>query len=68
MFVIEEIGLASRTCLLPMIEEESRDMLKLYSHYKAGHLPFSGGILDQPAAFGDAMVIIESASAKAAAK
>lgn len=68
MFVIEDIGLESRTCLLPMITDESRQMLQLFTHYKNGVLPFSGGILDQPAAFGEAMALVEVQTNKARAK
>jgi hypothetical protein len=60
MFAIPEIGLESRTCLLPMITPGSRALLGLYTHYKNGLLPFSGGVLDQPGVFGEAMELIES--------
>lgn len=60
MFAIEDIGLESHTCLLPMVTDESRQMMRLYSHYKNGALPFAGGILDQPEAFSDAMAVIDS--------
>lgn len=60
VFVIPEIGLASRTCLLPMIEEGSRHLIAQYQHYKNGLLPYAGGMLDQPAAFSEAMNLIES--------
>lgn len=49
-----------KTCLLPMITPMSRELLKLHMHYRAGYLPLSGGILDQPAGFLRAMEIIES--------
>lgn len=65
MFVIDDIGLESRTCLLPMVEDGSRQLLSLFQHYKNGLLPFAGGILDQPAAFGEAMNLIESKIEKA---
>lgn len=48
----------SEVCLLPMVTETSRTLLELYAHYKAGFLPFAGGLLDQPAAFSDAMTVI----------
>lgn len=41
-----------------MVTSDSWDMLSLYNHYTAGHLPFDGGILSQPNAFSDAMQII----------
>lgn len=68
MFVIHEIGLESRTCLLPMVTDASRQMLAMYRHYKNGYLPFSGGIMDQPEAFAEAMAIIDSAVSKQEAK
>jgi len=48
----------SRTCLLPMITAASRGLLALYGHYKNGLLPLAGGVVDQPAAFLQAMDII----------
>jgi hypothetical protein len=68
MFVIEDIGLESRTCLLPMIDDESRHMLQLFTHYKNGILPFSGGLLDQPAAYSEAMATVEVQTTKATNK
>lgn len=68
MFVIEDIGLESRTCLLPMIDDESRNMLQLFTHYKNGLLPFGGGLLDQPAAYCEAMAVVEAQTTKAANK
>ena len=64
MFVIVEIGLESKTCLLPMITEFSRQMLSLYGHYKAHVLPLSGGVLEQPNIYAEAMQIIEGHSLK----
>lgn len=60
MFAIPEIGLESRTCLLPMIQPESREFLRLYSHYKNQLLPFGGGVYDQPAVFLEAMELVDS--------
>ena len=45
----------SRTCLLPMITPVSHVMVRLYHHYQAGHLPFAGGLLDQPKQFLESM-------------
>lgn len=67
VFVIPEIGLASRTCLLPMVTDEARAMLDLYRHYKNGYLPRAGGILDQPAVYMESMALIDSAVARAEA-
>jgi hypothetical protein len=60
MFAIPEIGLESRTCLLPMVDEGSRELLRLYGHYKNGLLPFGGGILEQPALYDEAMAYIDA--------
>lgn len=43
-----------------MITGETRTMLKLHSHYKNGILINSGGILDQPSAYVEAMYMIEN--------
>lgn len=64
IFAIEEIGLESHTCLLPMVTEESREVLGMYRHYKNGLLPFGGGVMDQPAAFSAAMLVVDSAVSK----
>lgn len=50
-----------QTCPRFLVTEESAQMLRLYGHYDAGHLPFPGGILDQPAAFVEAVEIIRRA-------
>lgn len=52
----------SRTCLLPMITDESRYYLNLHVHYRNNILPFSGGILEQPNIYMKAMEIIEAHS------
>ena len=43
-----------------MITEFSRTMLNLYSHYEKGVLPFNGGLLNQPHAFYQAMLVINN--------
>lgn len=50
----------SRTCFLPMVTAASREWLRLHMDWKAGYLPWSGGTLEQPAAFREAMQLIES--------
>lgn len=57
-------GEESRTCPLPQVTALSREMLRLHLHYRAGHLPLSGGVMDQPAGFLRAMEIIESVPVK----
>ena len=49
----------SDICLLPMINECSALMIRLYSHYKNGLLPYGGGIFEQPNKFMRSMEIIE---------
>jgi hypothetical protein len=58
MWEIDHV-ITSRTCLLPMINPESRQLLRLYDHYKNNLLPFAGGILDQPQKFLTAMRTID---------
>ena len=48
-----------RTCLLPMVTPWARQTLALHADYSNRLLPWAGGTLDQPAAFLDAMRIIE---------
>jgi hypothetical protein len=50
----------SKVCFLPMISAASREWLRLHLDFKAGFLPWAGGTLEQPAAFREAMVLIES--------
>jgi len=49
----------SNVCLKPMITSASAFYLRLHAHYKNGLLPYSGGLLDQPAVFIEIMEIIE---------
>lgn len=64
MFVVREIGLESRTCLLPMIAPQSHQLMRLYNHYKNHLLPFAGGLYDQPAIYTEAMEIIDAHQAR----
>lgn len=48
----------SNVCLLPMITQESRFLLKMHEHYRNKVLPHSGGILDQPNYYAEAMEIL----------
>ncbi len=64
MFAVPEIGLESRTCLLPMITPLSNQLLRLYGHYKNQLLPFAGGLYDQPATYIEAMEIIDVQQAR----
>ena len=64
MFAVPEIGLESRTCLLPMITPLSHRLMRLYGHYKNHLLPFAGGVYDQPALYAEAMEIIDAQQAR----
>jgi hypothetical protein len=68
MFAIAEIGLESRTCLLPMITAASREWMRLYRHYKNHLLPLAGGVCDQPNAYLEAMEVIDAHQSKLAAE
>jgi hypothetical protein len=54
----------SRTCFLPMISARSEFLLRLYRHYKSGILPHSGGLLDQPHYYAEAMEILSAIEAR----
>jgi hypothetical protein len=51
--------LTTRTCPRRLTDAESYEWLPLFSHYRAGHLLTSGGIMDQPAAYFEAMNLIQ---------
>lgn len=51
-------GTPSRVCLLPMVTDASRELLRLADHYRAGHLPRAGGVLNQPNKFLQALELI----------
>lgn len=42
-----------------MITSETQTWLHLSAHYKNGVMPNAGGLLDQPAAYLEAMEVIE---------
>lgn len=52
-------GTPSRTCLLPMVTRHTRELLRYYDFYRAGHLPREGGMLNQPNKFIQAIEVIE---------
>lgn len=54
----------SHTCLLPLVEAQSWAWIRMYKHYKAGYLVAGGGLLDQSAAYLEAMEVIASEVAK----
>lgn len=51
----------SKTCLKKIPDAKAFAMVSLYSHYQNNILPFSGGLLDQPNYFVDAMSVIRGA-------
>jgi len=42
----------------PLVTAQSWRLLDLYDHYKSGYLAITGGLLDQPAGYLDAMKLI----------
>lgn len=50
-------------CPRKSITPRSRFFMELHVHYRRGLLPVAGGLLDQPAAYFDAMTILEQWSA-----
>lgn len=50
----------SKTCLKPMVGPDEWKLISLYRHYKNGFLPSTGGVLDQPQVFLEAMEAIET--------
>lgn len=48
----------SKTCLLPLVDSQTWDILSMYKHYRNGLLPYSGGVLEQPNAYLVAMELI----------
>lgn len=51
-------GTPSRVCLLPMVTDHTRELLRYADHYRAGFLPWSGGMLAQPNKFIQAIEVI----------
>lgn len=52
----------SRICLLPMVQPWAHKLMTLYRHYRLGRYPFSGGLLEQPNFYIEAMAAIETVS------
>jgi len=55
----------SKTCLLPMITADIWFLFRLFRQYEKGNLLVSGGIMDQPHAYIDAMEHISEAKSDA---
>jgi hypothetical protein len=54
----------SRTCLLPMVTQQSTFLLRMHSHYRGRILPYDGGILDQPNYYIEMMEAISAHEAR----
>ncbi len=52
----------SNICLLPMVTAQTRRLLKLHQHYSNGLMLVSGGVIDQPNFYLQAMEIIDRAT------
>jgi len=62
--IIEIEGIKVDRCPVKMITAQSMAYIEAYYQYKNGYLPNSGGWLDQPIKFLEAMKIIEEAVEK----
>ena len=51
----------SRTCLLPMITDDSHRWLRLHRHYANHILPHAGGLCDQPHGYIQALEVLDQA-------
>ena len=49
----------TRHCPRRLVTQDSAAWIGLFTHYKAGHLAYAGGALDQPNKYLDAMKIID---------
>lgn len=57
-WVIKDV-IETRTCLLPMVTDQSWALLRLARHYRNHYLPFAGGLMEQPNLFLQAMEILD---------
>ena len=58
--------LMPRTCPRKLVTTTSWDWMRLHHFYKRGVLPFSGGLLEQPNRFLEAMEVLDHAEAESA--
>lgn len=49
----------TRHCPRQLVTADSSMWVMLYSHYKAGHLAYAGGILEQPNRYAEAMRVVD---------
>lgn len=54
------VTIESDVCFKPQITADTYRITKLYNHYKNGVLLYGGGLLEQPAAYLEAMELIET--------
>jgi hypothetical protein len=52
-------GVTFNTCLLPMVNEESKLYMEYYQYYAAGYLAMPGGAAQQPRRYLQAMLLID---------
>ena len=55
-------------CIAKLLPIEIKDYIRYYEYYKKGHLPFKGGISEQPVKLLDIFDILESAEIEAQKK
>lgn len=53
------IELRSRVCFLPMVTQETEELVRLNAFWQQRLMPFAGGLLDQPNGFLRAMEVID---------
>ena len=58
--IIDDIKIEIDRCPLKIINACSNAYLEAYNFYKNGYLPYSGGWLNQPAKFMNALHVIET--------
>lgn len=61
-YEIEVLGqtVGTHTCPRKLVTPTSWEWIRLHNFYRRGHLPFSGGLYEQPARFVDAMSLLDA--------
>ena len=57
-YLFKEIGFSSRVCPLPLVTAKSTQFIRLYKSFDKGVLVKSGGLIEQPNQYIEAMEII----------
>lgn len=57
---IQDLDFETRYCPKQQITPLSWQLLDFHGHYKAGHLPCPGGVVDQPAYIMQAVALIDT--------